>query len=480
MAGERVSMVRVAALVLLSALISVAPAAAQADRAGAESVLPSIVSVFTHFDATHRDGPGHTWVMARVLSGSGFYVGTDIIVTSAELVRHAIGAHVRAVVGHPNIYHVESVLAIDEQRGLALLKVASPARRPLAISRGEVKQGDEVHAVGSSEALGVVKGTSAGRGGVLLGISAPLWPGSGGGPVVSKTGEVVGVILGPPGAEDRSGSVVSVAGVEGLFADQTARRRLLLVPKALTISAAPRADPNWVGPPPKAARPAIEPRAGAAEEASQDAVLVRAATVWTEPDKVAACQLPVGARIALGSRSDLVPWMWNAEVREGPQRGCKGLVGAADFQLATRAAPAPDGPRSGSRPVAQALPPDGEVRMFTTAQRRAPLGLDAAPGQHSVVKLVEASTRATVMTIFVRGGTQVRIDVPVGGYEIRFATGSTWYGYDHLFGRETTFHKVDKLFDFRDGESALHGFRVTLYPVPGGQLRISTIGRPQF
>src|SRR5262245_55377288 len=138
-----------ARLVLMASVIAAAPASAQVAAPVSEAVLPSVVSVFAHFSASHEDvGPGHFWLRARVMAASGFHVGNDLVVTSGELLRDAIGAHVRGVVGDPNLYHVESVLALDPASGLALLKVASPARRPLPLAHGEVKAGAPVPALG--------------------------------------------------------------------------------------------------------------------------------------------------------------------------------------------------------------------------------------------------------------------------------------------------------------------------------------------
>ena len=84
------------------------------------------------------------------------------------------------------------------------------------------------------------------------------------------------------------------------------------------------------------------------------------------------------------------------------------------------------------------------------------------------------------MTVFVRKGMTAEIDVPLGLYELRYALGDEWYGYDHLFGPKTSYSKADTLFDFRDTGTQLTGYTVTLYKVPRGNLHTSTIGVDQF
>lgn len=222
---------------------------------------------------------------------------------------------------------------------------------------------------------------------------------------------------------------------------------------------------------------------------AQDAILVGDTTVWADPEKTPACHVPAGTRIAVGSRSEKVYWMWNVEMRDGPHAGCRGVVGPRDFLTESemrRQSPPPERartlPRAQGRSalVEQPPPPDGQVRIFTSAQPLAPFELKAAPGRHSLGKLVEASSRAPAMTIFVRGGTTVSVYVPLGGYEIHFASGTTWYGYEHLFGPATRYYKAGKMFDFRDADSHIQGYSITLYDVRQGNLRIIEIGRHEF
>lgn len=84
------------------------------------------------------------------------------------------------------------------------------------------------------------------------------------------------------------------------------------------------------------------------------------------------------------------------------------------------------------------------------------------------------------MTIFVRSGSTVKVEVPLGAYELRYASGETWYGYQYRFGQDTAYSKADKIFDFHHTGSQIHGYTVTLYKVPHGNLHTSTINANQF
>lgn len=128
----------------------------------------------------------------------------------------------------------------------------------------------------------------------------------------------------------------------------------------------------------------------------------------------------------------------------------------------------------------QPLPDSGEVVNFTAAERIAPLEIRGTQGSHYLIKLVDANTHAPVLTVFVRSGTTVKIDVPLGTYEVKSASGDTWYGEKHLFGPKTAYSRADKIFEFNVVEDKVHGYTFTLYKVPHGNLNFSTIRADGF
>jgi hypothetical protein len=125
------------------------------------------------------------------------------------------------------------------------------------------------------------------------------------------------------------------------------------------------------------------------------------------------------------------------------------------------------------------LPYSGSVRTYTSAERIAPFEIKAAQGSHYLVRLVDAS-HAPVLIVFVRRGTTVNVDVPLGTYEVRYASGESWYGYEYLFGPATAYSKADKTFTFEVVGNQVSGFTITLYKVAGGNLRTSTIKPTEF
>lgn len=128
----------------------------------------------------------------------------------------------------------------------------------------------------------------------------------------------------------------------------------------------------------------------------------------------------------------------------------------------------------------QPLPHNGRVRSFTRAEREAPFEIKAAQGSHYLLKLVDAFTRSPVLTVFVHSGTTVSIDVPLGTFEVRYASGESWYGDEYLFGPGTAYSKADKTFTFEVVGNQISGFTITLYKVPYGNLHTSAIKPTEF
>lgn len=128
----------------------------------------------------------------------------------------------------------------------------------------------------------------------------------------------------------------------------------------------------------------------------------------------------------------------------------------------------------------QPLPHSGSVRRWIFQEPIAPFEIKAAQESHSVVKLVDAYTNKPVMMVFVRGGTTVEVKVPLGKYEVRYASGDTWYGYEYLFGPDTLYSKAANTFTFDVVGNKISGFTITLYKVVDGNLHTSRINASDF
>ena len=90
--------------------------------------------------------------------------------------------------------------------------------------------------------------------------------------------------------------------------------------------------------------------------------------------------------------------------------------------------------------------------------------------QHHYIKLIDLSHKKEILTAFIRGGTTLSVDVPLGNCELRAAVGKTWYGDRFLFGPNTAYSKADKIFDFKVKGNEVRGYNVELFLQPHGNL----------
>ncbi|MFW6089342.1 MAG: S1C family serine protease [Gemmatimonadota bacterium] len=136
----------------------------------------------------------------RSRQGSGFIVDQEgVILTNHHVIRGATNATVRLSSG--DVYDRVSVLAVDERRDLAVLKVSGFGLPTLHLGNSDsVRIGTDVIAIGSPLGLentvstGIVSGRrTEPKGFQLLQITAPASTGSSGGPVMLRDGRVVGI-----------------------------------------------------------------------------------------------------------------------------------------------------------------------------------------------------------------------------------------------------------------------------------------------
>jgi len=141
-------------------------------------------------------------VLIRVPNGlgSGFVVSDDgRIVTNIHVIRDAKQATVVAADGRE--FKDVEVMAVDPAQDLAVLRIGAHGLKPLALGDSSTaKPGDHVVAIGHPLGLGntvsdglvsAIRAVTPQR--TMLQISAPISPGSSGGPVFNDRGEVIGV-----------------------------------------------------------------------------------------------------------------------------------------------------------------------------------------------------------------------------------------------------------------------------------------------
>jgi hypothetical protein len=156
----------------------------------AKAVNGVIVSIIT------SDKDGHP-----LAQGTGFLVSKDgRIVTNYHVIKGASSAVVKLPDGA--FYEVDGVMAFDKTRDLAIIKAHGQNFRVVSLGNSDrVQVGEEVVAIGSPLSLestvsnGIVSGIRniEDEGGKFLQVTAPISPGSSGGPLFNMAGEVVGI-----------------------------------------------------------------------------------------------------------------------------------------------------------------------------------------------------------------------------------------------------------------------------------------------
>lgn len=156
----------------------------------AQKTFPSVVMIVT------SDASGQPLAL-----GSGFLVGDGEIATNLHVIEGAAAARIK-LIGQSETYSAAGVLGADTTADLALIKVNGLSAAPLQLREsGEATVGEQVFAVGNPEGLegtfsqGIVSGLRTVSTDKLIQITAPISPGSSGGPVIDSTGRVIGIAV---------------------------------------------------------------------------------------------------------------------------------------------------------------------------------------------------------------------------------------------------------------------------------------------
>jgi arginine repressor len=133
--------------------------------------------------------------------GSGFFVRRGIIATNLHVVQGATGGYAK-LIEQSSKRQVTGVVAIDWTHDLALVEVPDQTAIPLSLGDStQLAVGDEIYAIGNPQGLegtlsqGIISGIRTVGVDSVLQITAPISPGSSGGPVLNARGEVIGIAV---------------------------------------------------------------------------------------------------------------------------------------------------------------------------------------------------------------------------------------------------------------------------------------------
>lgn len=182
--------VRTLFLIVVSSVLVTPSVYAQTAKAIAAKSFPSVVLLLM------EDAQGQP-----ISLGSGFLVEGGYVATNVHVVRGASRGTIK-LIGKPEKGEITGIAAVDTARDLVLLTVKGLSGPALPIGKSKhVTVGEEVYAIGNPQGLegtisqGIVSGVRRVANTEILQITAPISPGSSGGPVLDQKGQVIGVAV---------------------------------------------------------------------------------------------------------------------------------------------------------------------------------------------------------------------------------------------------------------------------------------------
>ena len=83
-------------------------------------------------------------------------------------------------------------------------------------------------------------------------------------------------------------------------------------------------------------------------------------------------------------------------------------------------------------------------------------------------------------SLFINAGETTEVCVPVGKYEVSYATGEEWYGREYKFGDQTRYYKAEAEFEFYYKGDYVYGTVLTLYKVKDGNMETKEVDESEF
>ena len=141
--------------------------------------------------------------------GSGFFVHPNYVATNYHVVKGGTTTYVK-LVGQEMAYTVESIAATDEKHDLAVLKLSGITAPALPLADSDTVQiGETIYAIGNPRGFlegtvsdGIISSIRGEGSHKWIQMTAPISPGSSGGPVLNTKGEVIGITTGDYSVQD--------------------------------------------------------------------------------------------------------------------------------------------------------------------------------------------------------------------------------------------------------------------------------------
>ena len=134
--------------------------------------------------------------------GSGFFISDGIIATNLHVIENATRGYAK-LVGQEKKYDISGIVGVNDEWDLVLLDAKGIKAPSLTLGdSNQMQVGDEIFVVGNPQGLegtfsqGIISGIRKVNSDSLFQLTAPISPGSSGGPVLNTEGEVIGIAFG--------------------------------------------------------------------------------------------------------------------------------------------------------------------------------------------------------------------------------------------------------------------------------------------
>ena len=131
--------------------------------------------------------------------GSGFFIGTGRIATNLHVVEDEQKGYAK-LVGRDTKYNIDGIIAIDEKHDLVILQATALGISPLPLGNSDtIEIAETVYVAGNPKGLegtfsnGIISSIRGDDAFKLIQMTAPISPGSSGGPVLNANGKVIGI-----------------------------------------------------------------------------------------------------------------------------------------------------------------------------------------------------------------------------------------------------------------------------------------------
>jgi len=125
--------------------------------------------------------------------------------------------------------------------------------------------------------------------------------------------------------------------------------------------------------------------------------------------------------------------------------------------------------------------PKHGIYMSSLTNGTAPLSIVTKKNDYKYfLKIENIADPEKMALICIHSGLQIQIKIPLGLYKIKYASGRKWYGITYLFGTETTYSAVEKVFAFSSNEYQTSGYTIELIQQSDGNLRTKRISPDDF